>query len=231
MPATPTRPATSPGGTPVPPAPPATSPGDSPIRRWQFQRGYPFYPSTAYGSPVTGQVVVTAGQRFGGGRPVAVRPLTSFLHAYQLDGGYTPGPLLAFTVLAGLAGTLSLLRRRAAPAQHDAARACLLAFTAAVGVLIISDAFEFTWRYQLPALVTLPPAAALGLTALFAHRRQATAQSSGAPAAGGQAPLPAGGPGTAAGSTALAGPARGGRPTPEDSEHPGPQARDRTPAS
>ena len=74
-------------------------------------------------------------------------------------------------------------------------------------------------------------AAALGLTALFTHRRQATAQSSGAPAAGGQAPLPAGGPGTAAGSTALAGPARGGRPTPEDSEHPGPQARDRTPAS
>ena len=39
----------------------------------------------------------------------------------------------------------------------------------------MSDAFQFTWRYQLPALITLPPAAALGLTALFTHRREAPA--------------------------------------------------------
>ena len=73
--------------------------------------------------------------------------------------------------LAGLAGTLSLARRRATPAQRDAARACLLTFTSAAAVLLISDAFEFSWRYQLPALITLPPAAALALTALFTHRR------------------------------------------------------------
>jgi hypothetical protein len=28
----------------------------------------------------------------------------------------------------------------------------------------MSDAFQFSWRYQLPALVTLPPAGVLGLT-------------------------------------------------------------------
>jgi hypothetical protein len=46
-------------------------------------------------------------------------------------------------------------------------------FTSAAAVLLISDAFEFSWRYQLPALITLPPAAVLALTALFTHRRPA----------------------------------------------------------
>jgi hypothetical protein len=59
------------------------------------------------------------------------------------------------------------------PAQRHAAQACLLMFTSAATVLLISDAFEFSWRYQLPALITLPPAAALALTALFTHRRPA----------------------------------------------------------
>jgi hypothetical protein len=40
----------------------------------------------------------------------------------------------------------------------------LLMFMTAVSVLLTSDAFEFSWRYQLPALVTLAPAGALGVT-------------------------------------------------------------------
>jgi hypothetical protein len=40
-------------------------------------------------------------------------------------------------------------------------------------VLLVSDAFELSWRYQLPAPITLPPAAALALTALFTHPRPA----------------------------------------------------------
>jgi hypothetical protein len=31
-------------------------------------------------------------------------------------------------------------------------------------VLVASDVFQFTWRYQLPALITLPPAGVAGLT-------------------------------------------------------------------
>ena len=161
-----------------------TAPGDTPISRWQFQPVYPQYPP--YMTIAGGQVMfhsftptgavrwVWSAEGFGGGSPRVVRPLASFLHTYQLDGGYTPGPLLAFAVLAGLAGTLSLLRRHATPAGRDAARACLLTFTAATSVLLMSDAFEFTWRYQLPALITLPPTAALALTALLTHRHQTT---------------------------------------------------------
>jgi hypothetical protein len=120
-------------------------------------------------------------------------PVASFLRSYQLGGGYTPGPLLALATVAGLAGTLSLARRRATPAQRDAARACLLAFTSAAAILLVSDTFEFSWRYQLPALITLPPAAALAITALFTHRRDGPPpQPATAPATRGQA-QPSGG--------------------------------------
>ena len=160
-----------------------TAPGDTSISRWQFQPSYPQY--APYMTIFSGQVLFTSfspegavrwiwsAQGFGGGSPAVTKPLASFLHGYQLGGGYTPGPLLALMTVAGLAGTLSLARRRATPAQRDAARACLLTFTSAAAVLLISDAFEFSWRYQLPALITLPPAAALALTALFTHRRPA----------------------------------------------------------
>src|SRR5262249_61933283 len=40
------------------------------------------------------------------------RPIAGFLRAYQLHGGYTPGPLLLLFTLAGLAGSLLLLFRR-----------------------------------------------------------------------------------------------------------------------
>jgi len=33
-------------------------------------------------------------------------------------------------------------------------------------VLLASDAFEYSWRYQLPALVTLVPAGALGISVI-----------------------------------------------------------------
>jgi hypothetical protein len=149
-----------------------TRPGDTPISRWQFQDGYPVYPPHA-----SRQVIVAAGRNYGGG-PVVDRPLAAFLRGYQLSGGYTPGPLLAIAALAGLVGSLSLARRRTTrPDGRDgdqdallgrqAAMACFLFFTIAVAVLVASDLFEFSWRYQLPALVTLPPAGALGITVIL----------------------------------------------------------------
>src|SRR5712692_4772333 len=57
--------------------------GDTPISRWQFQLSYPYYPH--------------AGARYvasqAGGTPQVTRPVAGFLRGYQLDGGYTPGPL------------------------------------------------------------------------------------------------------------------------------------------
>jgi hypothetical protein len=90
---------------------------------------------------------------------------------YQLDGGYTPGPLLALFTLAGLAGSAAVARRRADPGTRQLALACLLFSTTALSVLLISDLFEFSWRYQLPALVTLPPAGALGIAVIISSIR------------------------------------------------------------
>lgn len=180
------------------------APGDTPITRWQFQDHYPQF--SPYVSIKNGQLqlaqrptgvvqVLGRGQPFGGGNPVAVKPLASFLRAFQLDGGYTPGPLFLLSVVAGLFGSLAVVRRRATAAQRATATACLLVFTAGAAVLLGSDVFQFSWRYQLPALVTLPPAGALGLTVIggfFAARHRKPA----GPELPRQAPPPAGEAGT-----------------------------------
>jgi hypothetical protein len=150
-----------------------TRQGDTPISRWQFQTKYTYYP------PWTSEAVVkTATQRFGGGSPAVWRPVAAFLRSYQLDGGYTPGPVLAVCVLAGLAGSAAaLLRRRLDSGARQLALACLLCFLSGACVILVSDLFEFSWRYQLPALVTLVPAGALGIgliIRLLRNRQTAT---------------------------------------------------------
>jgi drug/metabolite transporter (DMT)-like permease len=111
-------------------------------------------------------VVKTATARFGGGAPTVWPPVAAFLRSYQLDGGYTPGPLLAAVTLAGLAGSAAALRRRLDPETRQLALACLLCFLSGACVILVSDVFEFSWRYQLPALVTLVPAGVLGISVL-----------------------------------------------------------------
>jgi hypothetical protein len=56
---------------------------------------------------------------------------------------------------------------------------CLLVTLAAVVLLVSSDAFEFSWRYQLPAVVLLPLAGMLGVTALIRGRASRSAAPSG----------------------------------------------------
>ncbi len=148
----------------------------------------------------------------GGGELVAVKPIATVLRDYQLHGSYTPGPLYAFVLAAGLAGSLPGLVRRRTPShrkhtdwghshrkhtdwelshrehtdwelnhrehsgrEHSAAdkelaSACLLVTLSAAILLVRSDAFEFSWCYQLPAVIMLPLAGALGLTAVAARR-------------------------------------------------------------
>jgi hypothetical protein len=133
--------------------------GDTIIARWQFQTTFPYYPPHSSES-----VVRTEIGQYGGGPPSVWRPVAAFLRTYQLDGGYTPGPLLALCTLAGLAGSTAALRRRGdLPATRQLALACLGLFSAAAFVLVVSDTFEYSWRYQLPALITLVPAGALGI--------------------------------------------------------------------
>jgi len=203
-----------------------TSPGDTPISRWQFQTSYPTYGSSVYLSPdhtiMLGLHYATSGgpqvtqplPASMGGRAAVNQPLARFLRSYQRAGGYTPGPLLALAAVAGLLGSVALgalavARRRTPPAgpgaglaarrreaQYQLALGCLLTFGAAVAVLLASDAFEFSWRYQLPSLVTLPPAGALGIAlGISLLRRPRPGDSGGAAAAqlahgeGGPAPV------------------------------------------
>jgi hypothetical protein len=141
-----------------------TAPGDAPITRWQFAKSFPYFAPHASKQEVRGIV-----DQFGGGQPAAWRPVADFLHHYQLDGGFTPGPLLVLFTITGLAGSLlALLRRRLDPRTRQLALACLLCFGSAVFLLLVSDLFVFSWRYQIPALVTLVPAGALGINAVTA---------------------------------------------------------------
>jgi hypothetical protein len=144
-----------------------TSPGDTPISRWQFQSSFPYYTSHA-----TRAFDDAAARRFGGGQPATWRPVAAFLRSYQRGGGYTPGPLLALLVLTGVAGSVAAARRRASHRTRQLALACLLFTTSAGALLLVSDLFEFSWRYQLPALVTLVPGGALGIAALISAARE-----------------------------------------------------------
>jgi hypothetical protein len=136
--------------------------GDTPIERWQFQNVYPTFPPgiTATG----GNSATSLFAAFGGGGNARVRrPLAVALRDYQLHGGYTPGPVFLLALLAGIAGIFTFGRRRD---PDQLSLACLLITGSAVAVLLGADVYEFSWRYQLPALVTLPIAGALGATAI-----------------------------------------------------------------
>ncbi len=107
----------------------------------------------------------------GYGGPAQVnRPIAGFLRSYQLDGGYTPGPLLALCTLAGVAGSVVLLRRRLSGRTRQLGLACLLFTGTAVFALLAPDLYEFSWRYELPATVTLVPAGVLGAVTLLSLR-------------------------------------------------------------
>ncbi len=136
-----------------------TAAGDPPITRWQFAKSFPYFSPHATKQEVSAIVL-----QFGGGQPTVWRPVADFLHHYQLDGGYTPGPLLVLFTITGLAGSLvALARRRLDPRTRQLALGCLLCFGSAVFLLLVSDLFVFSWRYQIPALVTLVPGGVLGL--------------------------------------------------------------------
>jgi hypothetical protein len=168
------------------------NPWVTPLSRWQFQTHYPTYPHWVTLRPGNDIVVGVQYVAFGrfhfsvlkpayGGRAQVNRPVASFLRSYQLNGGFTPGPFLLLCTVLGLIGTglAVILQVRQARGSAGAARvtrvrqlalACLL-FTATVVVLLLAqDLVEFSWRYQLLAVITLPPAGILAFSALLALR-------------------------------------------------------------
>ncbi len=143
------------------------------ISRWQFQVTYPGYVPEIFVHQ-NGKIVVGVQYHHGGpwhyyglkhaygGKAQVDKPLAAFLRTYQLGGGYTPGPLLLLLTVLGFAGSLlALFGRRLAPKARQLALASMLFFVSAGGLLLIADFYVYSWRYQLPALFTLPVAGVL----------------------------------------------------------------------
>ncbi len=131
---------------------------DAKAERWWFQSNYPLYPAA-----VTYPVVVRVVDEFGGGGPHVSLGPANFLKQYQLNIGYTPGPVLGLALVLALAAIAGLGRARGSGLRAVTA----LYFCCGAGLLLTADAFEFSWRYQLPGLVLIPVAGALALRAMF----------------------------------------------------------------
>ena len=67
-----------------------------------------------------------------------------------------------------------LLSRRLDGRTRHLALACLLFTATAAAVLLPPDVYEYSWRYELPAVVTLVPAGVLGIWALVSLRKART---------------------------------------------------------
>jgi hypothetical protein len=90
-------------------------------------------------------------------RPGLVHALTDYERI-----AYVRGPLLAALLIAALFALAEAATRPAA----------LLLGGSALTLLVVPAAVsEFTWRYRVPVVVLLPPAAALGATALARRMR------------------------------------------------------------
>ena len=142
-----------------------------PVERWQFQTSYPVDP------PGDTQPTYWA-QRFDHVDPgVRVGP-ARFLRAYQLGLGHTPGPVLALAAVLGLAGGVPSRRRSPERLSLELGddlprrlgQAGLLATGSGLLLLLGAAGFEFSWRYQIPALTLLPIGGVLGLSALLGRR-------------------------------------------------------------
>jgi hypothetical protein len=131
-------------------------PGATPIDRWQFFTAYPIWADDRTPAFLFGSV--------GEQSASANTALAQGLLDYQLNGGYTPGYFLGAALLAGLAGAAGVTRRaRRSPLRP----ACFLFTATGLALLLGADLFEYSWRYQLPALTLLPLGGALGLMALL----------------------------------------------------------------
>ncbi len=141
------------------------------ISRWQFPMTYPVYLKD------TAAII----RAHGGGRARVDRGRARRLRDYQRFG-FTPGPVLVVGLIAGLLAALGVGR-----ARRSGLRSASFCFVAMALAVFMSSVVvnQFSWRYQLSLVVLLPPAAALGLTAL-SQRGTGSASGAGSPAGTGR---------------------------------------------
>lgn len=151
-----------------------TLPGEPSVDRWRFPPGM-----YHHSYDVTAHI-----ERWGGGERRVQPDLAAFLVDYQKIG-FTRGTIVGACLLAAVAGTLGLGRARRSGART------LIALTAGVPcvTLVVAASVEFSWRYQLPAIVLIPVAGALAVTAMFRRTEDTTVltESSALPDTGGPA--------------------------------------------
>ena len=138
-----------------------TWPDDVPVDRWQFQMDYPRY---------SDRDIDALALKFDDVAPRVNEDLAAFLRLYQLTIGYTPGALLAIAAAFGLAAGVGIRHAR----RSGMRSAALLSTGSGLIILLGSVAFEFSWRYELPAFVLLPLGGAIGLTALLGRGKPPT---------------------------------------------------------
>jgi hypothetical protein len=147
-----------------------TRSGGSRAAQWHFQVSFPIP-----GYPPTWSVSPPAQFQGGESRGDVQRSLASFLRSYQRFG-YTPGPLLALALLLGVAAAAGVGR-----ACRSGLRSAAFLFSGVAVVLCLGSlaVVPFSWRYQLPQLVLLPPAAAVALTAFLPPRKRQSGSEAG----------------------------------------------------
>jgi hypothetical protein len=164
------------------------APGEYGEPPWEFHSGYPIFfrgsicsrdsfrdvreDLTIRGSEIAANRMLGCKQRqkrmarnieAHGEEPATNSTLIAFLRRYQRVG-YAPGPLLAACLLAGFAAALGLGR-----ARGSGLRSAAFLFSGAGTVVCLGSVFVavFSWRYQIPQLVLLPPAGAIAAAALL----------------------------------------------------------------
>ena len=90
--------------------------------------------------------------------------------------------------MTALAGSLLLVSRRIGARTRQLALACLLFTGTAVFALLAPDVYQFSWRYELPVVITLVPAGVLGITALLSQLAAGRRPGGGPDAGASEAP-------------------------------------------
>ena len=131
-------------------------PREPPIARWRFPRRYVPYRRN------TDRILRAHGDVRGQVDP----ELASVLIALQRYV-YVPGPVLAACLVLALAAVLGLGR-----ARQSGLRAAAFVFALLAVALVVTSVATaaFSWRYWFPTLALLPPAGALGWTAVTGRR-------------------------------------------------------------
>ena len=152
--------------------------GDTPIKRWQFQNTYPVYPPgiTAQRPEQRHQPV-----RRGRGRRESAGPAVRRRRAAGLPAARRVHAGTGVPARAAGRDRRDLHLPQARSGEPLPWPACWSPGSA-VAVLLGADLYEFSWRYQLPALVTLPIAGALGATAIARQLRRRRADKAARPA-------------------------------------------------